>query len=292
MKVLLGTDGSENADAAVSMLAQLPDADPLEIIVISVLQIPDLHYTLGSTAARESYVIEQNKRFGQAFERVKSLLEGRNVRLDCMIRSGHVGKTILEASEECDVDLIVIGALGQSLIDYVLLGSTSDFVATYAKRSVLVVRPTDKLYPDLRFLVACDGSDASESAYAQLAGSGWAGCSSVDLVHVLPPPVQWMTQEDQAVIRQAASDELEQQLASLRLRDKLPSLDTTTHVVESGHVGKRLVQFAEENATDMVVMGSTGRSLLARFLLGSVSRFVLRHAPCSVWISRDPEGTQ
>jgi hypothetical protein len=35
-----------------------------------------------------------------------------------------------------------------------------------------------------------------------------------------------------------------------------------------------------------VVVGETPHSVLARLVLGSVSRYVLRHAQCSVWIAR------
>ncbi|MGI9470586.1 MAG: universal stress protein, partial [Rubripirellula sp.] len=47
------------------------------------------------------------------------------------------------------------------------------------------------------------------------------------------------------------------------------------------------VKYTEDNDTDLIVIGDTGRSTLARALLGSVSRHVLRHAKCGVWITRN-----
>jgi nucleotide-binding universal stress UspA family protein len=39
---------------------------------------------------------------------------------------------------------------------------------------------------------------------------------------------------------------------------------------------------------DLVVMAHRGKSRIERFLLGSATENVLRHAPCSVWIVRGP----
>jgi len=54
----------------------------------------------------------------------------------------------------------------------------------------------------------------------------------------------------------------------------------------SDHIGDSIVNVAEETNANLIVVGDTGHSLLSRFLLGSTSKYVLRHAPCSVWISR------
>ena len=49
-----------------------------------------------------------------------------------------------------------------------------------------------------------------------------------------------------------------------------------------------LIQGAEENEADLVVVGSHGHSKIERFLMGSVAEPVLRHANCSVLIIKGP----
>lgn len=58
------------------------------------------------------------------------------------------------------------------------------------------------------------------------------------------------------------------------------------HVIEDSHIGEGLVDFAQRRGSDLLVLGNTGRGLLSRFLMGSTSRFAIRHARCSVWIAR------
>jgi nucleotide-binding universal stress UspA family protein len=59
---------------------------------------------------------------------------------------------------------------------------------------------------------------------------------------------------------------------------------TVTTAVRSGSAAIQLLQAAEKTGADLVVMGGRGISNIDRFLLGSVSERVLRHAHCSVLI--------
>jgi nucleotide-binding universal stress UspA family protein len=56
--------------------------------------------------------------------------------------------------------------------------------------------------------------------------------------------------------------------------------------VRSGSPAPTIVAFAEEWQADLVIMGSHGRTGVARLLLGSVARSVLHHAGCSVLVVR------
>jgi nucleotide-binding universal stress UspA family protein len=73
--------------------------------------------------------------------------------------------------------------------------------------------------------------------------------------------------------------------AATQLREVTPTVKA--HLIEHEHIGDGLVTFAKDHQCDVIVVGETPHSALGRALLGSVSRFVLRHAPCSVWIARN-----
>jgi nucleotide-binding universal stress UspA family protein len=52
----------------------------------------------------------------------------------------------------------------------------------------------------------------------------------------------------------------------------------------SGNAGKTICKVAKDWQADLIVIGRRGRSGLSEIILGSVSNYVLHHAPCSVLI--------
>lgn len=62
-----------------------------------------------------------------------------------------------------------------------------------------------------------------------------------------------------------------------------------TEVVVSGFPKEEIIDYAAKNSTDLIVVGSHGKSGVGRFFLGSVSLAVLSHAPCSVAVIRIPQ---
>jgi len=59
-----------------------------------------------------------------------------------------------------------------------------------------------------------------------------------------------------------------------------------TFLVWEGDPGEAIVNAAEAEDVDLIVVGSHGRGPVERFLLGSVSDFVVRHAGCPVLVVR------
>lgn len=57
--------------------------------------------------------------------------------------------------------------------------------------------------------------------------------------------------------------------------------------VLQGHIGESIVNYANDNAVDLIVMGSYGRSAISRLLMGSVSNYVVRHARCPVMVVKE-----
>jgi len=49
-----------------------------------------------------------------------------------------------------------------------------------------------------------------------------------------------------------------------------------------GHSGTAIVRVAEREGADLIVMGALGRSMVEKVLVGSISQYVVRHAPCAV----------
>ena len=55
-----------------------------------------------------------------------------------------------------------------------------------------------------------------------------------------------------------------------------------TTTLLKGHPGRQIVQYSKAEGFDLIVMASSGLSAVSRFLLGSVSSYVVNHAKCPV----------
>ncbi len=56
---------------------------------------------------------------------------------------------------------------------------------------------------------------------------------------------------------------------------------------EAPNVAHEILDATAEFSSDLVMLGDKGKSDIERFLLGSVTRRVATHSPCSVWVVRD-----
>ncbi len=55
-------------------------------------------------------------------------------------------------------------------------------------------------------------------------------------------------------------------------------------IASHGNPGKTLVQYAKAEQADLIVLSKTGHSSMLELLLGSVSTYILHHAPCPVLV--------
>jgi len=286
MKVILATDGSQHAEEAAWLLAHLPHSDKLELTVVYVSNTVRLQGAFIPVDLMKQYAIEEKTRAEKNFQHLSEIFEGANASLELAVLEGHVGQAIIREAETRKSELIVIGAIGHSMLDR-MLGSVSDFVATQAHCSVLLVRPTglSKRKRPIELCFAQDESPASAEAVRQLASFGWGVGTHIDVVGVVALPFAYSEIPYEFDIpemkksMQQAVDHAGEQLRKL-------SPNVQTHVVEGSHAGDALVEFAKKRGSDIIILGNSVQDRWGRFLFGSTSRYVLRHAKCSIWIAR------
>ncbi len=79
------------------------------------------------------------------------------------------------------------------------------------------------------------------------------------------------------------ADEVIQKAVELILAENLKPAHTRA-VISEASVAEALIDFAEKEKIDLIVMGSRGMSPSARFRLGSVATQVVKYSPCSVYV--------
>ncbi len=127
-KILVGIDGSENAEKALEHAVELAKKHKAKITLLNV-EGPVL-LSLKPEVAKE---IGESILSGAA-ARVKG------VEFNTQVEFGNPAETIIEVTEKGNYDIIVVGSRGLSKVKRFFLGSVSDDVSHHARGSVLVVK--------------------------------------------------------------------------------------------------------------------------------------------------------
>lgn len=135
-----------------------------------------------------------------------------------------------------------------------------------------------------RILLATDLSEASEAATRQAIDMARDLGANLLIVSVIDPAMRGapggrVERMDQ---RRAARESAAQQLVLRGRKAGVP----VNFLVWEGEPGPAIVDAAESEGADLIVVGSHGRGRVGRFLIGSVSDHVIRHATAPVLIVR------
>ncbi len=136
-KILVPTDGSKYSYRAGEHAVYLAKTIGARLYVLYVVDT-DMAFRSGIHYAED--VSGMEKSGPGATGRIRAMCERAGVPCEEMIVKGKPAETIVETAERAGIDLIVIGSLGMSAIERVLIGSVSDKVMRHAKCPVLLVR--------------------------------------------------------------------------------------------------------------------------------------------------------
>lgn len=313
MKVLIGYDGSESADAALGDLHLAGVPRDSEVLVFSVADLLMSRPRLSDVGAEifasrrvassvklaqthAEQVIGETEVFAEkAADRLRAEFPDWKVGIEVV--TGSPAWELIDAADNWKVDLIFVGSHGRSAIGRFFLGSVSTKVVNDARCSVRVGRPRVRERADAppRLVVGVDGSIAAEQAIYAVGQRVWPSGSEVRLLAVddtttpasiasrLPQAAEMINSYYQKRGERVAAmlEWASQQLNAIGLRTSV-----STH---KGDSKKVLLAQASDWRADCIFVGTRDfKSGFERFRLGSVSTAIVTGADCSVEVVRPP----
>ena len=283
-KILLATDGSEEAEMAATTAVNLANNTHSELHILTVgpgypaydVRIPEVVEELRQQT--QEILDEQAKRIEEA--------GGEVAQAHLKLAEHHPGfehhpsDDVVRVAEEIGAGLIVLGSRGLGGIRRALMGSVSDSVVRHAHCPVMVVRGEAVAFPT-RILLATDGSKEAELAATAAAELAKSTASELQVAHVAA----------QYPYARAAGEELPD-VAQQVLDEQVDRLQQAGVTVAEAHVrvgppAAVIVALAEHMGAHLIIMGSRGMGGIRRALMGSVSDSVVRHAHCAVMVVRE-----
>jgi nucleotide-binding universal stress UspA family protein len=254
---------------AVSPVIYLPYPESFGISPIDLSKLAEL----------EAKSIESAK---QRLEALRDFLA--ELPVDIVVDVGEPSEVIL-AKEEM-ADLIIMGSHSKGLVERILVGSTSERVARYCHKPLLILKGKA---PE-SFKNVCLAHDLSK--HAQSAFEFFLNLvppeedGRLTLLHVEEtielPMVDALTEG----LTKKIEEEKINYLNSLLERAKEKGWKAELAVKKHSNTADGIVEFIKEGDYDLLVMGSRGLSGLKRVLLGSTSSQVLRRVEVPILIHK------
>ena len=280
--VLVPTDGSDDALRAAEHGAALARAFGARLHLLAVVDLQAAGGPFDAGGLDERF---RERLRADAEERIDATeaaipdIEG----VRTAIQEGRPVRTILEYAAEHDVELVSMGTQGRTGVDRYVAGSVAEGVVRQARVPVLTVRDTPQSdtagdYGDV--LLPTDGSEyAARAVEPGLAIAEQFG-ARVHVLHVVDPGD--LPDDDARVDLverlESAGDAVTATVAD-QVRDR--GLEATTAVRE-GSPPAAILDYADDEGVDQIAMGTAGKTGPSRFLLGSTTERVIRHAEIPV----------
>jgi nucleotide-binding universal stress UspA family protein len=287
MTILLGTDFSQGAEAALRAAAAWAKSTHQDVVCVHAVDVPDLAW---AAAAEAPMAIGQWYETQREHAQVRLALMAQQIQRDGVLArtevlSGHPDVQVAERAKALAVSSIVVAATGHRGLAAWRLGSTADRIAQKAEVPVLVVRDPEPLEQwaegePLRMMVALEDDEASDAALHLALQMRRSASVELVLAHVWWPPEHGegaglgVTSDVKlrAAIEAKVETGLRTRLSAMGLTDE----DYTLRLVPGfGKPAEHLSQLATENKVGVLLLGSHRRKGLARLWHGSVSRDAL-----------------
>ena len=296
--ILVPLDGSKVAESALPyarLLAQKLGCD------VELLQVIDPAADVGGSAGRTGENPEEQA--GRSADRYLSEIAGSfaHSRARVQVRHGIASEVIIETAGRHPETLIVMASHGRSGIGRWLLGSVAEKVLRAGISPLLLVRASDAAPASPQaalhsIVVPLDGSKLAEAALdpaLELVRS-----LQIELVlasaYEIPATAYYRGDDD---VRAAAFIPTRDELVEAMSRETRTYLDAKVKEVSAqapavrgelleGPAAERIIDLARRTKGSLIAMCTHGRSGLRRWVLGSVTEKVARHAESPVLIVR------
>jgi len=267
----VATDFSERSDRAIRRATLLAQTFGASLTLIHVIDDDQPRRILrAEQQAVEAFLGEQTR----------SLREIDGLACTSRIVLGDPFEGITQAAREDEADLLIIGPHRRQVLKDVFVGTTAERTIRASERPVLMANGVPA-GPYRRILLAVDLSGCSGDAVHAVQNLGLNAKAAVSVVHIFDAPasgLMYWSSSDEDRIKDYLAQEEERasgELAAFLTDFNLGPVQQILRPDETS-VAHIICATAREASADLIVVGTRGRTGIAKTLLGSVAAEVLR----------------
>jgi len=276
-KILIAVDDPSWASIIVQTLFNLLNRENTEIILLNVLEttLVDEEYFYSYP---ERYIKHESRKGNFAY--VENLLEKNNFEYQFIFKEGDAAENIINMSKKLGVDMLVVGSHNKKIFETFFLGSVAYKVSRLCRCSVMIVSSKYHVHnirkKKFNVLLAVDSSEASRIAAENLSGLIDVKRAKIDVLNVTVPPEKVIPAEAYVYTDVERLIEESKQV-SKELLDNIENILKSKEPIEinkvsiAGDPSSKIVNYAEKNSIDLIVMGPRAKRDFSPLFLGGTS---------------------
>ena len=282
-KILFPTDGSNHAESVLEYALQIATEHEATIHILNVADTGQ-----DSVSVIRGQVIDALEDEGEEIvEEAAAHVNEQGISVVAEVLQGTPHTTIVDYSDQHDLDCIVMPTHGRHGIQRYLLGSVTERVITTAEIPVVAVNPDrgrPLRYPCQHVLVPTDGSRGAAPAVREGTEVAKTTGAKLHLLHVvetgnLGPDARSILKQDEL---EARATEI---LSEATEKSAELSHDAVVSRIEHGTPSREIRRYIDDHEIDLAIMGTHGDTDFSRYALGGVSAKLVRTSPVPVmWV--------
>lgn len=280
--ILLATDLQQASEEVTNAAVRIARAFGSSVTLLHVLE---------PMPAWPIALYQEREQMSAPLAELAKRLQTEKVPVASLVCVGPPALTIVRKAQEINADLIVMGAGMQSKFEQFRAGPVAEAVLQHAIQPVLAIRPGAPQAYFQRILCPVDQSLTSARGLDNAIRLARAFESRLHVVSIVPEKT-WLA----SVVETKTTTNPRAEHARLwreEFEHFIEDVDFDsvrwTKELRNGDPCEEIVAAASEQQSDVIVMGSTGRSGLARMLMGSVTRRLLQTLPCALLAVKDED---
>jgi nucleotide-binding universal stress UspA family protein len=277
-KILVGIDFGPVTDIVLqyaSFFAKALGASLNLLYVIDYLITPPSYLT--------PYMENEKKIAIKNFALLKKQLTDAGIKAESDVIVGRLHESFVTIIEKKKSDMLILGfnphAFRRSSAEKLIKGLKMPMLVVRGEKSVASRKVKVNVE---RILCPVDFSEMSEKALKIAKELRGIFSSKLDILHIYPSYLikkKLKKKEYEKLVEKSIKQEENRFNTFLR-----KSFIDGSGIIDEGEPDKKIVSFAKENDTDLIVIGARGLGLIKGMIIGSVTDAILKTSPCPVLV--------
>ena len=262
-RILVPTDFSTHAENALKVAAQIAKKNNCELFILHMLELP---HQVGDAITKGTGIPEVVlfiKKANEMLDKIKNSPYLDGIPISTAVQLEKASDGITNFIKKNEIDLIVMGSHGMSVMEEMLIGSNTEKVVRRSEIPVLIIKKDMGDFKAENIVFASDFSNEAKKPFKKLVEFAKIYDSNLALVMICTPNS----------FKSSA-------IAEKTMKDFIADYDLkkySSHIYNDANIENGILNFSNGIDADLIGICTHHRTKLSLFFNGSVSEDVVNH---------------